>query len=590
MKLFHETGRYIAWFARVMGVFLRIRPITTVSLVVASTVSRVTGILAFFLPIKVILLAASPEVPWYFRSFVDPDYWTEWVIFFSVAAIATYFITLGLDALSRKLAEIGSLDVLEGANDLAIIHDQRKQAHTFYDQICGIAASILFSITLLAVLPLLNREAFVAIAGMIVLSYLVSALFFGRTRPDGRPRKVSMMLDEKLAGYLGTLSSIVFFSGFVVLLYPYLQGRGGNALLSILAILLLRQLLQHLSSAVQHAVATWKRRLEINPLIFAEHQLRAAESEKDRQLRTVFSRERREALVADVLGQHGVQADELAVHWFDPVVPRVSLFDVLVKSKKGDARYQMQIFPGVGDHQLVSEDFLFDLVPRADLMAPPMLARFHHDPYEIQLCASGEPINRRQFERLLPAIRQKIWQVRPPDSLVTAFSRSRPLLSQRVDAEALERMELAVDTLDDATIYHRLQEMLPVLQRALDDIPLVIVNRDLGPRNVIELAGTDSCYVMSWGRWTLEPLGATLPNAFDRTEMSDLLETLRRDRLDIRSDLTVDHLGLAQKLWVLEQSLARAAYREALAVAGTIVANPLLTSVGSADVVEPLSG
>jgi hypothetical protein len=181
LKLFSETGAFLGWLFRVLGVFFRIRPGTTFVLIVAATVSQLSSILASFLPLKAILLAASPTVPRYFPFVAEQDR-ELWIVVFAAAAIAAYLLTLALDALSRKLAEIGSLDVLEGANDLAIMYDQRTQARTHYDRICGIAGNLLLALTLLAILPpvgyLLRRPDTVRRVGRLTRSF---------TRP-GQPR------------------------------------------------------------------------------------------------------------------------------------------------------------------------------------------------------------------------------------------------------------------------------------------------------------------------------------------------------------------------------------------------------------------
>src|SRR5690554_4088817 len=141
MPILTEAGRALRWLARVIGVFWRVRPLVTLGAVVAKVLNRVFGLLALFLPLKVIILAGSEGVPRYFQFFIAPDEKSFWVVLLSLGAVTAFVATLLLEALTKRLAEAGSLEVLEGANELAVASRLRDEARGHYAKFCGVVAN-----------------------------------------------------------------------------------------------------------------------------------------------------------------------------------------------------------------------------------------------------------------------------------------------------------------------------------------------------------------------------------------------------------------------------------------------------------------
>jgi len=65
INLYQETVDAFTWLARVIGAFWRAQPRITASVIGAPVLSRFTGLGAFLLPLKVLLLAGSQGVPRY---------------------------------------------------------------------------------------------------------------------------------------------------------------------------------------------------------------------------------------------------------------------------------------------------------------------------------------------------------------------------------------------------------------------------------------------------------------------------------------------------------------------------------------------
>jgi hypothetical protein len=286
MNLFHEIMVLSVWLAKVIDIFLRVRPGTTLVVISTSAVARVTRLLAFFLPLKVILLAASDGVPRYF-FFIDPDDKLGWILGLSISTFVLYGITLALEALANRLSEDASSTVMQGAKEMMVLNNQGFVAQSCCGRVCRVSANLLFVAMASGVLALLNLWLLLLIAGLIALQFvLTSRVIGGDTESNASPW--NLYITEKLGNYLRILLSVNFLSGFVVILIPFLISNSGNILVAILSFLVLRQLLESLLQITNDAVRLGKDKHRINPLVFRGIPLEMPEHRTNRALRQLF--------------------------------------------------------------------------------------------------------------------------------------------------------------------------------------------------------------------------------------------------------------------------------------------------------------
>jgi hypothetical protein len=88
--------------------------------------------------------------------------------------------------------------------------------------------------------------------------------------------------------------------------------------------------------------------------------------------------------------------------------------------------------------------------------------------------------------------------------------------------------------------------------------------------------------VPSWGRWSLEPIGATLPEGDTADDLAERLARVRRERPTIPKELGVAHLHLAAAAFQLERQFERQQFKRALSTMAEMLASPLLEEKVSA--------
>lgn len=573
--MFRNTGLVIRWTLGILDRFFRVSRHTTWAAIASLTAARITRMLAFLLPLKVILLAGSDGVPHYFRFLFSPEGKELGIMALSAAAVAAYTFTVFLEARPRQLSERASDALLAASGVMAVVAGQREQMQGFYARFMQVAAGMLFAAAALAALVALTPAVALFLAGLLGAFYLLTAWALHGVTPLRRNR-LSDLITGQLGNYLGILSSVAFLSSFLVILYPLLTGADGSILVAIIAFVLVRQLLTAVSASVKDVVALAGQRPLIDALVFPSRQFRPVEARDGRTLRELFGRHERERLVARELARLAQPGQKFRVEWRDPLLPGAADFAVVLEG--GDApamHFRQRVFPPRLRHVVENEDLLFSHVERNAVWAPPLAGRFFHGEYECILweTGTGRAPAGKQWRTVEGDFLANLWSFEPPPALLKIYASSHSFLHQRLTDEFVSRMDIGVD--NDADVLNRFRAALPAICDLLAGMPLRLVNSDFRRENVVA-ASDGGFHVLGWERWSLEPVGAgtwaTPATAEDR--LAVLLKLARARRPAAIPDLVgVQHLMLAQRCSLLERAILRGTMKAALAQAERIAAD-----------------
>lgn len=582
MNLFHETRSLDKWLSQILIRFMHVRPWTTLAAVLAAAVSKVSRVLAFVLPLKVIILAGSEGVPRYFRFFItNPDHRLEWIIGLTLAAVLFYILTLVLEVVSVRLSHSGGCEVLQSANDMTLLSDQEEVIQNAYATVCQVCANLLFAVTGIMVgLFVLNSTLFLFLLAIVATQYLFTAWVV--SGPDTvNPGRLQRHVLENTKNYLDILATANFLLGFLIILATFLTGAGGNILLAIISFIALRQILAALKSMIRDAAKLYADQHQINALVFRHVHLEAPEARDSQTLRDLFHKEARQQRTTEELDRAGLSG-EAETRWLDCSVPGLNTVTVTIQVSGGAParRCLQQIFSPKSLHHLRNEHFLFTHVPRARFKAPEVLTQFIEGPFQCQICGhgQGQPVPKTAWPEWEKKLLLHMWSCMPPHSLVQAFMASKPMLQKRLSVELLERLSVAVDNDTEAGTLQGLQQNLDLIRVIIKAMPLYIHNPDINHGTVVQ-AAEDDVLIPFWARWSLEPIGVQLPGGVNAQQVNHMLDQVREQRDDIPAEFGWDQIQFLQLCRRLEASINRGAYKAALNSGGRVLGSPLM-SVG----------
>lgn len=581
MNLPLEIRNFSAWFISILTALSHVRPIPTWVVVVMIGSGRITNILAFFLPLKVILLAGSEGVPRYFQAFIEVDQKMHWVIWLTVAAFVSFIVTQVLERIASRMASVAGAEVAAAASELSVVSNQDAQAQAYFGRICSVAAYLLFMVVGFAVGMALNAPVFLIVVTMLALLFVCLCWIFYTEGTDGWGGRVRKFSEENPRDITRIISSAGFLVGFLVILHPFVLGEGQNILIAILSVVLLRQTLNVLPSIVSEAVSLSTSRHKVDALVFPQVHFQAPERKERRSVRDVFDKPNRETDIRRLLVASGFDVKGVEVIWADCAIRGLITFRACAERAQSENRqyFQLQVFPQPVAKRLEDEQFLFSHVSRQALNAPEVVGMFSKAGFECQLTEFGEggSIRTADWPVFQQTLLRQHWSCVPPDNLVRAFASSRGFLGARLSGDLVARLEVAADSEADVDALATFESRLPEIQRLVNRMPVYVHNTHLNRGNLAQKPDGE-VLVMSWSAWTLEPIGAVLPRRAPPAKLRQWVADLRTHREDIPPDFSPSHLRLASACFELERAITREKFNQGMKLVHRILKNPVVVA------------
>lgn len=570
MNLLIASKISLKWHASVIRKFLRKRPAGTLMVIASLGVADITRLLAIFLPLKVILLAASPGVPRYF-PFIDPDEKTGWIIGLTAGVFFAYALSLILESIAKRMSGHVGAEMLRDANELRISANDEKDISKNFAQFCESLAALVVLGAACVLLVWINPP----LLGFILAS--VTALFIFTAwvlRGDELPfsKTKNWMIDHTRA-YLSIINTLLFFGGFIVLLVPLLMGQGGNILLLFVALMLMRQMIGNLSDVANKAVRLTQNRHKIDALVFRNVALRdQRQATNQNHFSAWFCKTKRHELAAVIIAQMRPKHQLISADWQDSSLHGIKTLALKLKAPDGTHQSVLQQIVSLSNRdQIINESYLLKQLPRHQLQLPELIHQFDAGDYQCRILdfPPGQSIGAKQWPEAQRSLLISTWGIQPSKALIKHYRQTHPLLAERLTDELCRELEMGVDTDAEAQVLKVFKETLPLLRSQISAQPLVIYNLDLIAANVSSVE--EKLTIMHWGRWRLEPLGTALSLAGQAAKAKDYLQALAAIRKDIAGCSWEGDLQLGALAWQWEQQIKRENYKAALSTASLIL-------------------
>lgn len=495
------TATFLKWVAVPYKRILSVSPYCLVGSAVSALVSQMAMVVSFFLPLKVVFLLNADEVPSYIANVLPGVSLGQLLGILIVVSIGSYFLSLSANRYAEMLSSKGGDEVIVSASKLTLFSDQDEVARKAYYRFGSLLAGLLFLVVSLSLFWFFYHALFWIVAISLVVCFLfitlacrISETFAGR---------FSTSLHSSVSQIYGVLFLFVF--GLMVLHIVYLGEV--NVYLSLVAVLLVRQLLQRLTSSTLDAVLLFRQKEKIDALFLWDHSPVTFLSSRDESFVEVIGSTESPSWTStldDIVKAHGVSGvgdRSPRVIFLQSSIVDIVLFLVVYDSKK----FLLKLY--AGRHHLLSvreSDLLTghgNLPPSLDLLFVSEVSGFKAHFYPISQGAEVPDVV--NFKERRDLFRSKNFSCSPGDEILKKYLRSHLLLPDRI--KEWQRV-LSLGVFSEALEGWEAYDFITRSSAALVELPLHYVTPDVTNDSLVTI-GDDEVVCFHWERWSIEPVG-----------------------------------------------------------------------------------
>lgn len=543
------------WLLSLSRRLIRVVPGFTLYSVAATLVSQLALLLAFVLPLKVILLLGSEGIPRYFpEQFKAFDRQTL-ILALSGLAMLLFLMHLLAERFISACVAVGSRRLLSRSSKMVLFESQDDMAAKAYQRFSRSLASLVFlgffTPLLLWLNPFLATAFFaymlIAMAGCVLLA-LLSPAFHKRWM-------------EKGSQIATLLSGVGFLLCFGYIVAEFLWFEAPSVLVAVVCLLLLRQLFRHSVNFVNDSLALIDKRRQLSALFF--HGQRLIEPPRhgfDGVWALIEPATRDGWLLQALVDTTGRSLVIKHVRWLQLGVPDVIAFRVVACDGGREDCFLVKAYESNRSAMAKHEATL--LVAQKGLPTLELLGvtdvegRFHCHVFDLdnarQALGKNWPVRSE-------VARSSLLACTPDKELTARFRRSKPCLAQRMERDVLRRMRCLLESPAHLEALGLFEEEFDSIQQLIGGLPMVYVNPDIR-RGLVMSDDSGRVLVCHWSRWSLEPIGSGWP--IDERAIA-LLKEAHAVAAAQRPDMTgvaVLHLELVALLFAFEKSCKQQDY------------------------------
>lgn len=553
------------WLLSLSRRLIRVVPWFTLYSVAATLLSQLALLLAFVLPLKVILLLGSEGIPRYFPEQFKAFDRQSLILALSGLAMLLFLLHQLAERVIGACVAAGSRKLLSRSSKMVLFENQDDMAAKAYQRFSRGLASLVFlgffTPLLLWLNPFLAASfiayMLVAVAGCVLLAVLSQAF-----------QERWMVGGNQIATLLAGVGFLLCF-GYMVA--EFLWFEAPSVLVAVVCLLLLRQLFRHSVSFVNDSLTLIDKRRQLSALFF--HGQRLIEAPRhgfDGVWALIEPATRDEWLLQALFDTTGRSLAIKAVRWLQLGVADVVAYRVVACDGSREDCFLVKAYESNRSATAKHEATL--LVAQKGLPTLELLGvtdvgeRFHCHVFALD---SARQALGKKWPVRCEVARSSLLACAPDEELKALFRRSKPCLAQRMELDVLRRLRCLLDNPAQLEALGRFEETFDSIRELIGGLPMVYVNPDIR-RGLVMLDDYSQVLVCHWARWSLEPIGSGWP--VDERAMG-LLKEAHAAAVAQRSDMagvTVSHLKLVALLFAFEKSCKQQDYHGAADLLGRI--------------------
>ncbi|WP_417530287.1 hypothetical protein [Marinobacter lipolyticus] len=532
----------------------RVVPWLTGLLVIVALISQIAMLLASFLPLKVVILLGSEGMPSYLPSSLKALGKDALIGMFSMVTVGFYVLHLMAEKLVTIVTGRATVVLLKRSHKLVLFERQDEVAAGAYQRFSRALAGGMFVALAISGLVWIYLEM-----AMVILGYLFTCLvfFWGGSSVSASFRQ---RLEEKLAPTLNLAAGVGFFVSFGFLVLDFILLSPPAVIPAIVSLLLTRMIMLKVSSGIVDISSLSRQRSKLDALFFHGKVFLPQGNERDNGVWSMIQPEERGGWIEAIFREHVQDWCGLErVEWYQSGVPNVAALTVWDHEGRS---YLLKLFDqarrGLALHEATLTGERVVGLPAPELIANTQVRQFQCLVYELPV---GRKPDRDETKRLMESVRGRVLWAEPAASLVLQYTRSKPMLWQRLDEQIVERLGVCASSDQERLLAKRLSSQLYALQEHLRQLPLVLINPDI---NVSSIYLTDSdTLLLNWGRWAIDPVGSGWRDGEKPiAQLSDYLNKAAEHRPSLKS-VASESAELSALTFSFEAKCSRQLFSEA---------------------------
>ena len=553
----------LRWFFSLNMKFLRAVLFLTLTIVFFSLIGNIATIISFFLPLKTIILLGSEGIPRYFPSIllqVERDLLIAWLcattlFFFVISLLAKKVVDIiGNSVTSKLFAKNQKIILFKNQQDIAI---------SAYKLCSSVVASTTFVFLVMLILFWFYPSLSILI---MVYAFFIFASFLILYQNSLNFRTY---LDLNFSVAMSFVSNFGFFIFFIYVVVSFLFFSPPGLIIAIISIIASRQLFSQASGAVIGLNKLLQQRHQINAIFFFGKTIIRPIAQEDKTIWSLLMPEEYKSWVNTLLRDFAPGSKEIIdiyLHYLG--TPDIGA--LFIKDNQ-DSMYLVKLYETKSNFFAEKEKVLMDVKPKGlpagDLLASTNVGQFKAMLYQLP---KGSSVARIKLITIRSEIRKRLLEVKPSKDLISRYVRSFPLISKRLNASIILRIAVATSTAEEATQLNTFVTRLPELEERLNELPLAFVNPKLDIYSLWMNELTQQPILLSWGAWSLEPIGAAWPVSLEEggekklfAELETTLSKVIKHRPELK-DVSIKTASLAALSYALEKNCLKGNFQNAL--------------------------
>ncbi|WP_146232430.1 MULTISPECIES: hypothetical protein [unclassified Pseudomonas] len=551
-----ELSQCLRWSFSLGKKFLRKAPLHTVSVQFIYIFSQLLLLLAFFLPLKAIIVLSSGGIPSYFPEFLKAYAQDTVVIWLSLSSLVAFAAHLTFELVATKITAAGARLLIIRTKKIVLFDNQDFIAVNAYSKFTRGLSELLFFLISVAILCAIYPLIFSLVSTSIIVFYTFTCLAYNTSS------KARSALTTHHQAILNSISGFVFLVVFFGIIGDFLYFHPPSAFMAIISLLLIRQALQRLVGFSTKLILLRSQHSRVSALFFHNQPLLLENTQKSDKIHALFSPEQRERWIPQVLSPLFKTAFTVeGVKNFQLGHPDIYCYEVDCHSENTVKTYIIKLFDESRTYPAAQESAL--IAQFKDLPCPPLreTGKLQNVTYHIFEWSKECKMTGREYNQGTLTLLGDLMKLTPPKSLLNKYERSKSYLESRLNSEMLESLKLYAVTAEDQKNIEQLAGSLGSIKLNLSKLPRQLIVLDLNTDSLLKKE-TGELSVIHWGNWLLEPAGTYWP----LTAHSKLLECTQEAQ-GIRSDaqsLSSDGTILASYMFSFERHIIRRDYQAAL--------------------------